>query len=122
MKPLLLSAAGVVLLGGLSWAMQSSANPSSLIQNPGFEQHNGNALVGYTLDGDVSYQFLGDTHRDASTLGVAMHARGSHGEVSQIVPLPTGQQRGFRFDFRGLPQDGFMIGNNGHLLMRAEFL
>jgi hypothetical protein len=106
------------LIGGAAVAEKS------LVTNPNFEQHVGNLPVGYKLSGDVSYQYLGEARKDASSNGVALHAHGNFakGEVAQIVAIPSGEQRAYRFDFRGLAQPGFSLAPDGHLMMRAEFL
>ncbi|MGN6507504.1 MAG: YHYH protein, partial [Tepidisphaeraceae bacterium] len=83
----------------------------------------GNTPTGYTLAGNATYQYLGDVRKDASSNGVALHAtRGGGGSVAQVVSIPRGAGQAYRFDFRGLAQDGLALASGGHLYMRVDFL
>ena len=98
------------------------ADEPNLVGNPSFEQldFSGNP-AGYELVGEATYRSsVQNPRRDASGAGVGLDASGSGGSVSQTVPIDPLRHRSFSFRFRGLPQDGFNVPENG-LSMKVEF-
>lgn len=100
----------------------------NLIRNPAFEQLDGSGKpVGYELSGGATYQrALLDPRADAAGHGIALGSAAgggpqpSSGAVSQTVAIDSHQGRAFCFRFRGLPQDGFTVADDG-LYMAVAF-
>jgi hypothetical protein len=114
----------LLILGASRWARGDETN---LVQNPAFEERtprSGSFPADYRLSGHVEYRYLGDPRRDISGWGVALQSGGNgdrSGSVSQLVTgIDSKAGRWFRFSFRGLPQDDFVVDDND-LTMRVEF-
>jgi hypothetical protein len=106
-----------VMVGSLA-----RAEVVNFAKNPDFDERavNGNGPAEYEINGDVEYRYLGD-RRDSSVWGVALESNGRAGSVSQTIHgINSAEGRWFRFTFRGLPQDGFAVGQED-LSMRVEY-
>jgi len=98
------------------------AGEVNLLSNPAFAQVNslGNP-VGYQITGDATYRrSLENARRDVSDAGVALDGNGIGGTISRTIAIDPRKGRTFSYRFRGLPQDGFDVGDNG-LSMKVEF-
>jgi hypothetical protein len=106
-------------------ASKTQAQQINLVKNPTFENKSsdGNPTA-YTLQGNVEYRYLGDPTRDVSGMGIAFQSAGPGdptGSVSQkITNIDSQKGRWFRFTFRGLPQDHFIVAQDD-LRIRVEF-
>ena len=104
-------------------ASRSAPVPANLVQNAAFTATTPTA---YTLTGDVEYRYLGDPHREVAPYGVALQsdktANATHaGCVSQTVAgMDPKSGRWYRFTFRGLPQENFILDGDA-LVMKVEF-
>jgi hypothetical protein len=78
--------AGAAALVGLAFLIGGApGTDKSLVTNSNFEQRIGNAPIGYRFSGNVSYQYVGEARRDASSGGGITCARKlSKGEVSPL--------------------------------------
>jgi hypothetical protein len=79
---------------------------------------------GYQLSGNVAAQALGNPNQDTVEYGLALQSAAkagtaAEGSASTQVPIDPAAGRWYRFQFRGLPQDGFTATNG--LFMQAEF-
>ncbi|HLX61818.1 MAG TPA: YHYH protein [Planctomycetota bacterium] len=110
-------------------ALASENPPPNLVQNGGFEARDSKgAPAEYELHGNAVYRFMGDTHRDYASMGVALDSGGAkdtdgdvNGSVAQAVKNLDGKAgRWFRFSMRGLPQDNFAV-SGGDVFMKADF-
>ncbi len=114
---------GLLALGFFLIAGTAGAQTANLVKNPDFQQRDasGNGPADYKIAGDAQYRYLGDPTRDVSGWGVALQSQGSSGSVSQTIGgIDSNARRWFRFSFRGLPQNNFVVGDND-LSMRVEF-
>jgi hypothetical protein len=106
----------------------NSATSNELIVNGNFTQKSGRVPTAYQVSGDAEYRYLGDPNRDMSGWGIALISNddlnhdGSHsGLVSQTVSnLNPKNGRWFRFSFRGLPQNGFVV-DDDDLYVKVEY-
>ena len=100
----------------------AASDNANLFRNGDFEQRDGQGMpVAYQLGGGVEYRYLGDPKWESSSWGVALEAARYSGSVTQTVKeLDAGSGRSFRFSFRGLPQDSFMVGDDD-LFVKFEF-
>lgn len=109
-------------------AGNSSSPSSELIINGSFSQKSGRAPMGYEVTGDAEYRYLGDPNRDMSGWGIALLSNEDlnrdgmiAGSVSQVVSnLNPKNGRWFRFSFRGLPQNGFVV-DDDDLYVKVEY-
>jgi hypothetical protein len=111
--------AGIV---GLLLAVPLRAEETNLVTNPDFKQVDsaGNP-AGYQLGGNAGYrQALGNATLDENGAGIVMDDASPGGSVSQTVLIDPRQGRALAFRFRGLPQAGFNVPENG-LSMTVEF-
>ena len=76
--------------------------------------------AGYTTSGGVSFGYLGDRHRDNSEAGFILQSGGSGSVSTTISNLDAKKQKWYRFTFRGLAGDGFVVGPND-LMMKVAF-
>jgi hypothetical protein len=112
-----------------SISLTLAADSKNLIQNPDFEKSGERASVAsnFLIKGDASRTFVGASY-ELSSMGVALDSsRDLDGDgsreawVSQDVAIEsTLPGRWFRFQIRGLPEDGFAVGGD-HLLMKVDF-
>lgn len=109
-------------------AQEPASSPSTggeganLAGNPAFDQLDDSGTpTGYALSGDAVYRkALANPRRDVSDAGIVLNGTGAGGAVSQTVAIEPARGRAFCFRFRGLPQDGFDVPENG-LFMKVEF-
>jgi hypothetical protein len=116
------------------WAGRSSmaANdpsmlPNNLVKNSSFLDRDGNKPLGFALEGDVEFRYLGDAaHGGPWCVGLQsgkdLNGDGKHaGSVSQMVSgLDGNAARWYRFTVRGLPQENFSV-EDDNLDMKVEF-
>ncbi len=130
----------VVLLGSTITAAEDTPRPTSsdvatknLLKNADLERPGlkPTQAADFDMGGDTSREFAGRA-TEQSTMGIALHSArdlngdGKHeGFVAQRVDiLPAAadsqQSRWYRFRFRGMPQEGFILGGDD-LHMKVEF-
>jgi hypothetical protein len=112
-----------VLLAAMVLAVcRADAPPANLVTNPYFQATPDRSKpADYDLSGDVQYRYLGDPSKDSAGWGVALESSRTAGAVAQTVSgIRFADGRWYRFTFRGLPQDGFAVGDED-LFMKVEF-
>jgi hypothetical protein len=112
----------IVLVAMMLGICCADTAPKNLVTNPDLQATPDRTKpAGYDLTGDAEYRYLGDPARDMSQWGVALESSGSAGAVSQTISgIHPADGRWYRFTFRGLPQDGFAVGEDD-LYMKVEF-
>jgi hypothetical protein len=122
---LLLTAALALLPSAIAAppAATAAAPTHNLIKNADLEKQTAGKPADFTIEGDVEFRNLRDPHWGFAFLPAKdVNADGQHqGAISQtITDIDAKAGRWFRFSFRGLPQDRFLL-NSDALNMTVEF-
>jgi hypothetical protein len=102
-------------------AATAQAKIVNLVQNPGFESATNGAPDDFTLTGAAAYGRVGGAD-EFTTQGVILPGNAARGgSVAQVVHgIDQTKGRWLTFRFRGLAQDGFVVGQDA-LAMKMEF-
>jgi len=107
------------------WAaaeQRKSPNTGNLFQNPDFRQRTSDQKpVGYQIEGSAEFGYPGNPRTDVSDFGAGLKSTGPSGSVSQLIRgIDIANGKWFRFTFRGLPQQNFVV-TSDDLYMKVEF-
>ncbi|MBI3831483.1 MAG: YHYH protein [Planctomycetes bacterium] len=122
---------GILALAALLAVPLSAAERENLIENGGFEEAGAKEAEtkGFVLEGDAARAFVGLKGRENSSMGVVFASgedkdgdgKRAGAVTAEVQGLKADEGRWFRFRFRGLPENGFAVGGEHDLYMKAEF-
>jgi hypothetical protein len=112
----------IVLLPMCLAAAQKDTAANNLFQNPDLHLRTAdNKPLNYQLEGAADFAYPGNPRAEVADYSVALKSTGPSGSVSQMITgIDAANGKWFRFTFRGLPQQNFVV-NNDDVYMKVEF-